>query len=387
MPLPLSSGLAFIHIPTNKMLDFLPIGTNLLLKSPEGPVLDGITLVRQDAWGMNFSVAEAEGRPERNDITDKHLLGYYNKYVARWHGGKGFWDSLHDLLSVKDGPYEGLSLTQVEIAGPERDRSKPFLLADWIPQGASFHVQYPDKEEGEVCSFYATGEEGAGFMPAGNPVLLSAEKLVALYCERFSIPNTRDPFSVIIWRFGEYEGLSLRASKRRMDEDLEARRRAALHLGPPKPAEEPWMKACRENCDRDARYNAAWARAQATVELERKALAEELERKAAAAAAAAEEEAREVAADAIFAEEERAALAAGSCRLVTPTSATADAAFAAIDRMRADATLDVATAQAKAKEASLLKELEELEGLQAIHQRVKILESRIAALKSELNVE
>lgn len=376
------------------MLDFLPTGTNLTLVGPATTLLEGITVERRREYtGIRFSVAASGDRPARADITEWHLVGYFNKYVAACPSTCLAWKSPYDALVVRDGPYEGLSLTQVEVAGPERDRSKPFPL-DWIPQGARFHVQYPDKEEGDSCSFFATGEDGSGFLTAGDPALWSAEKLVALYCERFSIPNTRDPYSVIIWCDGDFEGLSLRASKRRMADNLEARRRAALHLGPPKPAEEPWMKACRENCDRDARYNAAWARAQATVELERKALAEELERKAATAAAEAEEEAREAAADAIFAEEERAALAAGSCRLATladlaadPWVATNAAASAAIDRMRADATLDVATAQIKAKEAHLLKELERLEGLQTAHQRVKTLESRIAELKAELKIE
>jgi hypothetical protein len=251
----------------------------------------------------------------------------------------------------------------VKIAGPARDRSKPFPL-DGIPQGARFHVQYPDKEEGEACSFFATGEDGPGFMPAGNPILLSAEKLVANYCERFGIPNTRDPYSVIIWCDGEYEGLSLRASKARVAEK----------------AMDRWIQ---ETTAEKVKYDAAWAKAKAEVEVERKALAEEMERKA-AAAAVAEDEAREAAADAIFAEEERAALATLAA---DPWRATSAAAFAAMDRARANATLDVATAQAKAKEASLLKELERLEGLKTAHQRVKALESRIAELKTELNIE
>ena len=125
------------------------------------------------------------------------------------------------------------------------------------------------------------------------------------------------------------------------------------------------MKACRENCDRDARYNAAWARAQATVELERKALAEELERKA--AAAAAEEEAREVAADAIFAEEERAALA--------PAPAPAKPSVAAT----------LALFQAKA--TALIQQVEELEALKVAQEHVQALESRIAELKTELKIE
>jgi hypothetical protein len=333
------------------MLDFLPIGTNLSMKSPEGPVLDGITLVHNHAvWGMSFSVAHAEGRPERNDITGPHLLGYYTKWVAGRRGGPGFWNSLHNLLSVKDGPYAGLTLKEVEVAGPERDRSKPFPLDGWIPQGNSFHVQYPgDAPESEPCNFFATGEDGAGFMPAGNPTLLSAEKLVANYCERFGLP-IRDPYSVIIWRNGEYEGLSLRASKAR----LEAKQKKQAE-------EEPWMKLCRENCDRDARYNAAWARAQATVELERKALAEELARKE-----AAEDQIREAAADAIFAEEARRALA--------PT---------------APAKLSVAAALAlfQAKAATLAQQVEELEALKVAQEHVKALESRIAELKSELNIE
>jgi hypothetical protein len=295
------------------MLDFLPTGTNLSMKSPEGPVLDGITVTRQDpVWGMTFSVAHAEGRPERNDITGPHLLGYYTKWVAGRRGGPGFWNSLHDLLSVNDGPYKGLTLNEVKIAGPERDQSKPFPLNGWIPQGASFHVKYPgDAPESEPCSFFRVGEEGTGFMPAGNPDLLSAEKVVALYCERFGLP-IRDPSSVIIWRNGEYEGLSLRASRRA----LEAKQKKQAE-------EEPWMKLCRENCDRDARYNAAWARAQATVELERKALAEELARKAA-------DEAREAAADAIFAEEARAALAEKAASAAAPAPAPAPAPLAGL---------------------------------------------------------
>ena len=352
------------------MLDFLPTGTNLTLVGPATTLLEGITVERRREYeGIRFSVAASGDRPARADINEWHLVGYFNKYVAACPSTCLPWKSPYDALVVRDGPYEGLSLTQVDIAGPERDRSKAFPL-DWgIPQGASFHVQYPDKEEGEPCNFFMTGEEGPGFMPAGNPVLLSAEKLVANYCERFSIPNTRDPFSVIIWRNGEYEGLSLRASKRRMEDNLEARRRAALHLGPPKPAEEPWMKACRENCDRDARYNAAWARAQATVELERKALAEELERKAAAAAAAAEEEAREAAADALFAEEERAALAGAAVPApAKPSVATSLALF-------------------QAKAAALIQQVEELEALKVAQEHVKALESRIADLKTELKIE
>ena len=121
------------------------------------------------------------------------------------------------------------------------------------------------------------------------------------------------------------------------------------------------MKLCRENCDRDARYNAAWARAQATVELERKALAEELARKE-----AAEDQIREAAADAIFAEEARRALA--------PT---------------APAKLSVAAALAlfQAKAATLAQQVEELEALKVAQEHVKALESRIAELKSELNIE
>ena len=339
------------------MLDFLPTGTNLILMSEAGGLLEGITVERRREYkGIRFSVAASEGRPARADITEGHLIGYFNKYVATCSTTGLPWDNLYDFLLVKDGPYEGLSLNDVKVAGPERDRSKPFPLADWIPQGASFHVQYPIvTHQSDVCNFFMTGD-GPGFMPAGNPTLLSAEKLVALYCERFSIPNTRDPFSVIIWRNGEYEGLSLRASKRRMDDNLEARRRAALHLGP-----------------LTAAYDAAWSKAKAQVEVERKALAEELERKAAsAAAAAAEEEAREAAGDASAAaaaeaEEERAALA--------PAPAPAKLSVASV------------AAQIKAKEASLLKELEELEGLQAAHQRIKILESQIAELKTELKIE
>jgi hypothetical protein len=360
------------------MLSFLPTGTNLILKSSEGPVLDGITMTRYDSvWGMSFSVLPTERRPERQDITEKHLLGYYNKYVARWHGGKGFWDSLHSLLSVKDGPYAGLTLNEVKIAGPERDQSQAFPL-DWgIPQGASFHVKYPgDAPESEPCNFFAGGD-GAGFMPAGSvPALLSAEKLVANYCERFGLPKGRDPYSVIIWRTdAQWAGVSLRASKARMDADLEARQRAALHRAPkqkkPEEKEELWMKLCRENCDRDARYNAAWARAQASVELERKALAEELARKEAAAVAAAEDAAREAAADAIFAEEERAALAE-------------KAASAA-----ASPNLSVASALAlfQAKAAALVRQVEELELLKVVQAHVKALESRIAELKTELNIE
>ena len=357
------------------MLDFLPTGTNLMLVGPATTLLEGITVERRCEYkGIRFSVAASGDRPARADINEWHLIGYFNKYVATCPSTCLPWKSPYDSLIVRDRSYEGLSLTQVEVAGPTRDRSKPFPL-DGIPQGARFHVQYPDKEEGDSCSFFATGEDGSGFLTAGDPALWSAEKLVANYCERFSIPNTRDPYSVIIWCDGEYEGLSLRASKRRMDD------KSVPHVDV-----HPVILAAAKDA-----YAAAEARATVAVEVERKALAEELERKA---AAAAEEEAREVAADAIFAEEERAALAAGSYRLVTPATlaadpwrATAAAAFAAIDRARADATLDVATAQAKAKEAHLLKELERLEGLQAVHQRVKILESRIAALKSELNVE
>ena len=351
------------------MLDFLPTGTNLTLMGSATTFLEGITVERRREYtGIRFSVSASGDRPARADINEWHLVGYFNKYVAACPSTCLPWKSPYDVLVVKDGPYEGLSLTQVDIAGPERDRSEPFPLDGWIPQGASFHVQYPIvTHQSEPCNFFMTGEEGPGFMPAGNPVLLSAEKLVALYCERFSIPNTRDPYSVIIWRIGEYEGLSLRASKRRMDDNLEARRRAALHLGPPKPAEEPWMKACRENCDRDARYNAAWARAQATVELERKALAEELERKA--AAAAAEEEAREAAADAIFAEEARAALAGAAVPApAKPSVATSLALF-------------------QAKAAALIQQVEELEALKVAQEHVKALESRIAELKTELKIE
>ena len=351
------------------MLDFLPIGTNLTLKSPEGPVLDGITLTRQNSvWGMSFSVAFAEGRPERNDITGPHLLGYYNKYVARWHGGKGFWNSLHDLLSVKDGPYAGLTLNEVKIAGPERDPSQAFPLDGWIPQGASFHVKYPgDAPESEPCNFFAGGD-GAGFMPAGSlPALLSAEKLVANYCERFGLPKGRDPYSVIIWRTDpRWAGVSLRASKARADADLEARQRAALRLGAPKTTQSVV-----------AAYDAAWARAQASVELERKALAEELARKEAAAVAAAEDAAREAAADAIFAEEARAALA----RIAACAPASAPPV--------APAKPSVAEAKAllQAKEVALLQELENLEGLKAAQERIKTLESRIVELKGELNIQ
>jgi len=342
------------------MLDFLPIGTNLSLKSPEGPVLDGITVTSHSAWGMSFSVAIGADRPERNDITEGHLLGYYNKYVARWHGGKGFWDSLHTLLSVKDGPYAGLTLNEVKIAGPERDQSQAFPLEGWIPQGASFHVKYPgDAPESEPCNFFAGGE-GAGFMPAGSlPALLSAEKLVANYCERFGLPKGRDPYSVIIWRTDpRWAGVSLRASKARADADLEARQRAALRLGARKQTQS--VVAAYEK----AKYDAAWAKAKVAVEIERKALAEELERKA---AAAAEEEAREAAADAIFAEEARRAIAPAP----------------------APAKLSVASALTlfQAKAAALIQQVEELEALKVAQEHVKTLESRIGALKSELNIE
>jgi hypothetical protein len=335
------------------MLDFLPIGTNLSLKSPEGPVLDGITVTSHSAWGMSFSVAIGADRPERNDITEGHLLGYYNKYVMAWHGGKGFWDSLHDLLVVKDGPYAGLTLNEVKIAGPHRDQSQAFPL-DWgIPQGDSFHVQYPgDAPESDPCNFFTTGEGGAGFMPAGNPVLLSAEKLVANYCERFGLPKGRDPYSVIIWRNGKYEGLSLRASKARMDAALEARQRAALRLGAPKQTQS--VVAAYEK----AKYDAAWAKAKVAVEIERKALAEELERKAA-------DEAREAAADAIFAEEARRALAPAPAKLSVASALT-------LFQAKADA---------------LIQQVEELEALKVAQEHVKALESRIGALKSELNIE
>jgi hypothetical protein len=328
---------------------------------------------------MSFSVAIGADRPERNDITEGHLLGYYNKYVARWHGGKGFWDSLHNLLSVKDGPYKGLTLKEVKIAGPERDQSKPFPLDGWIPQGACFHVQYPgDAPPSDPCNFFATGEDGAGFMPAGDGTLWSAEKLVATYCERFGLPKGRDPFSVIIWRAFDYEGLSLRASKARLEDGLEARRRAALHLGPkpaaPLPEEEleHWREAARERAKAKAiaRYNAAEAKAKAEVEVERQALAEELARKAAATAAAlAEEEAREAAADALFADEARAALA--------PATAPVPA------------KLSVASALTlfQAKAAALIQQVDELEALKVAQEHVKALESRIGELKSELNIE
>jgi hypothetical protein len=332
------------------MLDFLPIGTNLSMKSPEGPVLDGITLVHNHAaWGMSFSVAPVEGRPERQEITGPHLLGYYNKYVARWHGGKGFWDSLHNLLSVKAGPYAGLTLNEVKVAGPERDRSKAFLL-DWgIPQGASFHVKYPgDAPESEPCNFFLTGEDGAGFAPSDVSRLISGEKLVALYCERFGLPNVRDPYSLIIWRQGEFKGMSLRASKARLDAELEGRQRAALHLSAPKRIPDA--------------YDIAWAKARTQVEVERKALAEELERKAA-------DEAREAEADAIFAEEARAAPA--SAPPVAP----------------AKPSVAEAKALLQAKEVALLQELENLEGLKAAQERIKTLESRIVELKGELNIQ
>jgi hypothetical protein len=349
------------------MLDFLPTGTNLLLKSPEGPVLDGITVTRYDpVWGMSFSVAPAEGRPERNDITEKHLLGYYTKYVAGRRGGPGFWDSLHTLLSVKDGPYKGLTLKEVEIAGPERDQSQAFPLDGWIPQGDSFHVKYPGlAPESEPCSFFTTGEDGAGFMPAGNPALLSAEKIVALYCERFGLPKGRDPYSVIIWRNGEYEGLSLRASKVRMDAALEARRRAALHRAP-KAIDRWWIQET--TTAEKVKYDAAWAKAKVAVEIERKALAEELERKA---ATAAEDEAREAAADAIFAEEARRALPAATAPAPVP------------------AKLSVASALTlfQAKAAALIKQVEELEALKVVQEHVKALESRIVELKGELNIQ
>jgi hypothetical protein len=124
------------------------------------------------------------------------------------------------------------------------------------------------------------------------------------------------------------------------------------------------MKLCRENCDRDARYNAAWARAQASVELERKALAEELARKE-----AAEDEAREAAAAAIFAEEARRALAPA------PAPAAAKLSVAA------------ALALFKAKAAALIQQVDELEALKVAQEHVKALESRIGELKSELNIE
>ena len=332
------------------MLDFLPTGTNLTLVGPATTLLEGITVERRREYeGIRFSVAASGDRPARADINEWHLVGYFNKYVAACPSTCLAWKSPYDALVVQDGPYEGLSLTQVDIAGPERDRSKPFPL-DWIPQGARFHVQYPDKEEGDRSSFFATGEDGPGFLTASDPALWSAEKLVALYCERFGIPNTRDPYSVIIWCDGEYEGLSLRASKRQMDTALSYIHKSVFQFGDP-----ATLAAAKDA------YEKAEARAKVAVEVERLALAEQLERKA---AAAAEEEAREAAADAIFAEEERAALAE-----------------------KAAATLDVATAQIKAKEAHLLKELERLEGLQTAHQRVKALESRIAELKTELKIE
>jgi len=341
------------------MLNFLPIGTNLSLKSPEGPVLDGITVTRHSARGMRFSVAIGADRPARYDIPEGHLLGYFNKYVMAWHSGKGFWDSLHGLLSVKDGPYAGLTLKEVKIAGPERDQSQAFPL-DWgIPQGASFHVQYPgDAPQSEPCNFFATGMDDAGFMPAGEGRLWSAEKLVATYCERFGLPKGRDPFSVIIWRAFDYEGLSLRASKARLEDGLEARRRAALHLGTPKPAVPPpeeeegneeedlahWKAAARERAKAKAiaRYNVAWARAHGEVEVERKALAEELEARKATPAPAPE-----------------------------PAKPSVAAAKALIE----------------AKESALLQELAALEDLKTAQERIKTLESRIAGLKSELNIE
>jgi len=318
------------------MLSFLPIGTNLLMKSPEGPVLDGITLVHNHAtWGMSFSVVPTEGRPERQDIAEKHLLGYYTKYVAGWRGGKGFWDSFYNILSVKDGPYAGLTLNEVKIAGPERDLSQAFPL-DWgIPQGASFHVKYPgDAPESEPCNFFTMGEDSGGFMPAGNPVLLSAEKVVALYCERFGLPKGRDPYSVIIWRAGEYEGLSLRASKAQMDEALEARRRAALHRAP------------KQTQSVIAAYDAAWVRALGTVELERKALAEEL----------AEREAK-------------------ATPPVIPPVVPAKPSVAEVKAL------------IQAKEVALIQQLAELEDLKTAQERIKTLESRIGALKTELNIE
>jgi hypothetical protein len=306
------------------MLDFLPTGTNLTLKSPEdeavreGPVLDGITVERRRAYkGIRFSVAAAEGRPERKDITGPHLLGYYNKYVEAWHGSPGFWDSLHDLLSVKDGPYAGLTLKEVEVAGPERDQSKRFPL-DWIPQGASFHVKYPgDAPESEPCSFFMMGEQGPGFMPAGNPTLWSAEKLVASYCERFGLPNVRDPYSLIIWRQGEFKGLSLRACKALLDAEMVAA----------------------------AAYDATWTKAKAQVEVER-------EERAAVAAAA-------------FTKEEEAT------EPVVPAKLSVTEAKTLIE----------------AKEADLLQQVAELEGLKTAQERVKALVARIAGLKSELNIQ
>jgi hypothetical protein len=102
--------------------------------------------------------------------------------------------------------------------------------------------------------------------------------------------------------------------------------------------------------------------------VERKALAEELERKA-----AAEDEAAEDEADAIFAEEARRALVR----------------IAACAPAPAPAKLSVAAALAlsQAKEVALLQELENLEGLKTAQERVKTLESRIGALKMELNIE
>jgi len=322
------------------MLDFLPTGTNLTLKSPEGPVLDGITVEHRRAYkGIRFSVAAAEGRPARSDITKEHLLGYYLKYVMGCRATAAFWSNPHDHLFVKDGPYKGLTLKEVEVAGPERDLSKPFPLA-WIPQGASFHIKYPgDAPPSEPCNFFMTEVQGPGFMPAGNPTLWSAEKLVASYCERFGLPNVRDPYSLIIWRQGEFKGLSLRACKALLDAE---RQKTVVPL-PGEEEEEPWMKFCRENCDRDVRFNAAWARAQATVELERKALAEELAEREAKAA--------------------------------PPPVAPAKPSVAE------------AKALIEAKEAALRRELASLEDLKAAQERVKALVARIAGLKSELNIQ
>jgi hypothetical protein len=166
---------------------------------------------------MLFSVAAAEGRPARSDITKEHLLGYYLKYVMGCRATAAFWSNPHDHLFVKDGPYKGLTLKEVEVAGPERDLSKPFPLA-WIPQGASFHIKYPgDAPPSEPCNFFMTEVQGPGFMPAAEGRLLTAEKLMCSYCERFGLPQTRDPYSIIIWRQGEFKGLSLRASLARLD--------------------------------------------------------------------------------------------------------------------------------------------------------------------------
>jgi hypothetical protein len=189
-----------------------------------------------------------------------------------------------------------------------------------------------------------TGEDGPGFMPAGDPTLWSAEKLVASYCERFGLPKGRDPYSLIIWRQGEYKGLSLRASKAHLDAK---QRKPAVPL--PEAEEELWREAARERAKAKAiaRYNMAEARARVAVEGERLALAEQLARKA-----AAEEEAREAAAPA-------------------PAKPSVAAALTLI----------------QAKEAILLQELASLEDLKAAQERIKTLESQIEGLKMELDIE